>query len=136
MGTYLLAQKTQIASSVAPYDCVGLFVPTCQTNNPVWRHTFRLTWNTPWNVLASLQWRYIGAASLDSNSSQSTLALLTNVNGGSPAYSSADNKMDEVNYLDLSTAWRIGSTLTLRAGVNNVLDPDAPIISPADCRHR
>ena len=129
VGTYLISAKTQIASSIAPYDCAGLFGPTCQTDNPVWRHTFRVTWNTPWNILASLQWRYIGATSLDANSPQSTLALLTNLNGGSPAFSSADNTVAAVNYLDLSTAWRINSTLTVRAGVNNILDQDPPILS-------
>ena len=129
VGTYLISQKTQIASSVAPYDCAGLFGPTCQTDNPVWRHTFRITWNTPWNVLASLQWRYVGPTSLDANSTQSTLALLTSVNGGSPAFSSADNNLAAVNYLDLSTAWRVNTMLTLRAGVNNILDQDPPLLS-------
>jgi outer membrane receptor protein involved in Fe transport len=129
VGTYLISLKTQIASGVAPYDCAGLFGPTCQTDNPVWRHTFRVTWNTPWNVLASLQWRYIGGTSLDANSPQSTLALLTNLNGGSPAFSSADNNLASRSYLDLSTAWRVNSTLTVRAGVNNILDQDPPILS-------
>jgi len=128
-GTYLISNKTQIATGVAAYDCAGLFGPTCQTDNPVWRHTFRMTWNTPWNVLASLQWRYIGSASLDANSPQATLALLTGLNGGSPAFSSADNNVAAVNYLDLSTAWRVNSTLTVRAGVNNILDQDPPILS-------
>jgi iron complex outermembrane recepter protein len=129
VGTYLISDKTQIAPGIAPYDCAGLYGPTCQTDNPVWRSTFRMTWNTPWNVLASLQWRYIGSATLDATSPQSTLALLTGLSGGSPAFSSLDNSVAATNYLDLSTAWRVNSTLTVRAGVNNILDQDPPILS-------
>ena len=129
VGTYLISSKTQIAPGIAAYDCAGLFGPTCQTVNPTWRHTFRVTWNTPWNVLASLQWRYIGPTSLDANSSQSTLALLTSIAGGSPAFGPGDNNLASRSYLDLSTAWRVNQTLTIRAGVNNILDQDPPIVS-------
>ena len=128
VGTYLLAQTSTVAPGVAPYDCVGLFGPTCGSVDPVWRHTFRVTWNTPWNVLASLQWRYIGPTELDANSSQSTLALLSALaqQGG---FGPADNQLESRSYLDLSAAWRVNSILTIRAGVNNLLDQDPPIIS-------
>ena len=128
IGSYLLTQASTVAPRVAPYDCVGLFGPTCGSVNPNWRHTFRVTWNTPWNVLASLQWRYIGPTNLDANSTQQTLALLTSLSsqGG---FGPADNQLETRNYLDLSAAWRVNSTVTLRGGVNNILDRDPPIIS-------
>jgi iron complex outermembrane recepter protein len=128
VGTYLLSQKTQVSPLVAPYDCAGLFGPTCETDNPVWRHTFRITWNTPWNILASLQWRYLSGASLDINSTQPTLALLNAV-AGNGTFGPADDKLPAINYLDLSAAWRINATLTIRGGINNILDQDPPLIS-------
>jgi outer membrane receptor protein involved in Fe transport len=128
VGTYLISAKTDVAPGVAAYDCAGLFGPTCQTVNPVWRHQFRITWNTPWNVLASLQWRYIGGTSLDANSTQPTLALLTQL-AGQGGFSAADNNLAAVNYLDLSGAWRVNTNLTIRAGINNILDQDPPVVS-------
>ncbi|HLY78490.1 MAG TPA: hypothetical protein VKQ70_03895, partial [Caulobacteraceae bacterium] len=40
-----------------------------------------------------------------------------------------DNSLGSRSYLDLSAAWRINQTFTVRAGVNNLLDQDPPIIS-------
>ena len=128
VGTYLLSQKTQISPLVASYDCAGLFGPTCETDNPVWRHSLRVTWNTPWNILASLQWRYLGSTSLDINSTQPTLALLNSI-AGNGAFGPGDNQLAAVNYLDLSAAWRINSILTIRGGINNILDQDPPVVS-------
>ena len=121
VGTFQLKNTTQSLAGQPTYDCSGLFGSTCQLDDPVWRHDFRLTWNTPWNVLASLQWRYIGAASLDTNSPQPGLS-----NG---TFDYANARIPAVNYLDLSTAWRVNQTLTVRAGVQNILDQDPPIIS-------
>ena len=123
VGTYQLSNKTQNLASSPTYDCSGLFGPTCDTLDPTWRHEFRVTWNSPWNVLLSLQWRYIGSASFDSNSTQPGL------NGTfEPTFDHVNATLPAVNYLDLSTAWRVNTTVTLRAGVNNILDQDPPLL--------
>ncbi len=124
VGTYQVTNKTQTLSSEPTYDCAGLFGPTCQNVDPKWRHTFSLTWNTPWNVLARLQWRYIGGSSLDNNANQPVL-----FEGFLGEVDPDDAKLPAVNYLDLSGAWRINSALTLRGGINNILDQDPPLIS-------
>jgi outer membrane receptor protein involved in Fe transport len=124
-GTYLLSDKTQPLKGQPEYDCAGLFGPTCQTDNPVWRHTFRVTWNTPWNILASLQWRYMTAVTLDSNSTQAGLGG-PGLPGG---FDGPDNMLGSRSYLDLSGAWRINQTFTVRAGINNILDQDPPLVS-------
>jgi iron complex outermembrane recepter protein len=123
VGTYQLSNKTQSLVSSPTYDCSGLFGPTCNTFDPVWRHEFRLTWNTPWNILASLSWRYIGSASFDSNSTQPGLAGTFET-----AFDHVNATLPAVNYLDLAGAWRVNSTLTVRAGVNNILDQDPPTL--------
>jgi iron complex outermembrane receptor protein len=127
VGTYLLSDKSQPLKGQPEYDCTGLFGPTCQTDNPTWRHTFRVTWNTPWNVLASLQWRYLSGTTLDANSTQPGLGGPGLVASG--GFDAADNALASRSYLDLSTAWRVNQTLTVRAGVNNILDQDPPLVS-------
>ncbi len=123
VGTYQVTAKTQNLAGQPTYDCAGLFGPTCLAVDPKWRHVFSLTWNTPWNVLARLQWRYIGGTSLDNNSTQAGL-----FEGFLGETDPNDAKLPAVSYLDISGAWRINSALTLRAGINNVLDQDPPLM--------
>ena len=122
-GTYQVKNTTQTLPGQPTYDCAGLFGPTCQTVDPKWRHIFSVTWNTPWNILARLQWRYIGETSLDNNSTQT--ALFEQFLG---AVDPVDARMPAISYLDLSGAWRVNQTLTVRAGVNNLLDQDPPLM--------
>jgi len=103
------------------YDCAGLFGPTCQTVNPKWRHTFRATWKTPWDVLVSAQWRYIGSADLELNTNDPTL--------GNGRIDTFDAKLDAVSYLDLAVIWDIRKWFQVRAGVNNIFDKDPQIIN-------
>jgi len=113
-GSYLL--KSAAFSAGSTQDCAGLFGPLCQTVNPRWRHTFRMTWNTPWNALFSVQWRYIGSTRLDQNVFQN-------------AGNTADGQLPSYSYLDLATEWHVNTAVTVRAGVNNVLDSDPPIVT-------
>ena len=107
------------------YDCAGLFGSTCLNGsvNPKWRHNLRVNWDTPWKVLLSAQWRFIGRSSFDNNSSQPFLQgqeegffdpVLTHI----PNYS----------YLDLSAIWRVARGIEVRAGINNVFDKDPPFL--------
>jgi iron complex outermembrane receptor protein len=120
-GSLVLTNKTQTLPGVAFYDCAGLFGSICQTVNPRWRHIFSVTWQTPWKVEGRIQWRFIGGTTLDTNSTQPAL--------NSPPFDVADNLLPAVSYLDLAAEYRPFSMLTLRAGINNVLDTDPPLIS-------
>jgi iron complex outermembrane receptor protein len=120
-GSALLSATTIQYPGAPSYDCVGLYGPSCQTVNPRWRHNLRASWETPWNVEFSALWRFIGPVTLDSNTSQVGLS-----NGN---YDAFDARMPGMNYLDLSASWRVISSLQIRAGVNNVLDRDPPIVS-------
>lgn len=128
VGTYLDFAKSAFPNgtltdpkAIGVRQCAGLFGPICGLPEPRWRHKFRATWNTPWNVDLSMQWRYIQAEQLDVNSSD---PILNNglrksiIDGQIPAYS----------YIDLSVAWRVRSNISIRAGVNNVFDKDPPIL--------
>jgi outer membrane receptor protein involved in Fe transport len=125
-GTYLQHETTQPIPTDSAYDCAGLFGSTCQTVNPRWRHIARVTWKTPVNLLVSAQWRFIGATSLDNNTGN---PLLVNTTFGPGVIDQFDGRIPNYDYLDLSAIYEVSKHLTLRAGVNNVLDKDPPVIS-------
>jgi outer membrane receptor protein involved in Fe transport len=123
-GTYLLHSLAQPLPGAATYDCAGLFGFTCQTVNPHWHHMFRTTWNTPWNVATSLTWRYIGGVSEDNDSNDPTLHLLS----WQGSYDYENAKISAYNYLDLEVTWDVTKAVQIRAGANNILDKDPPLI--------
>ena len=123
-GSWL--QQTTFTPNAAAhtYDCAGLFGATCNNGvNPRWRHNVRVTWDTPWKVQASVQWRYIGGTSFDNNSADPTLNFAelgyrSSINAEVPSYS----------YLDLTAAVQVWRGIEVRAGINNVLDKEPPVI--------
>jgi iron complex outermembrane receptor protein len=106
------------AGSIGEYDCAGLFGPTCLTPSPEWRHSARLTWQTPWNLDLSLAWRHFDEVDLDTTTSNPLLA-------GDPA--PVDTKLDAQDYFDVAGTWTFAETYTVRLGINNVLDDDPPL---------
>jgi outer membrane receptor protein involved in Fe transport len=88
----------------------------------------RVSWQTPWNVLLSVQWRYIGSVAVDANDGQANLQLINNATNGG-AFDAFDAKLGAVSYLDLSAIWDISPHFSIRAGVNNVLDRDPPLVN-------
>jgi outer membrane receptor protein involved in Fe transport len=125
-GSWLDKNTTQPLPTEPSYNCAGLFGVTCQTVNPRWRHTARLNWQTPVDVLLSLQWRFIGSTKLDNNTGNPLLATSAL---GAGAYDAFDSHMPNVSYLDLSAIYNVTKNVSVRAGVNNLLDKDPPVIS-------
>jgi iron complex outermembrane recepter protein len=121
-GAYMLHNETQPIPGGVTYDCVGLFGATCQTVSPRWRHTLRTTWETAWNVSASLTWRFIGPVTQDNDSQQPGLA--GNTFG---AFDYFNYRIPGFNYIDLEATWDVNKVLQLRAGASNVLDKDPPV---------
>jgi outer membrane receptor protein involved in Fe transport len=120
-GSDLMKATTTPTPGAHTYDCAGLFGPTCQTVNPKWRHTLRVSWQTPWDVMLSAQWRYIGQVKLETNTSDPTLT-----NGKTDVF---DAKIPAESYLDLSGVWNVRQGFSVRAGVNNVFDKDPPLLN-------
>jgi outer membrane receptor protein involved in Fe transport len=137
-GAYLLRDTTTPYPGSGSYDCAGLFGNTCQNGsvNPHWRHTLRLTWDTPWNVLLSAQWRFIGPTSFDNNSSNPLLAGAEESSQGpaapAPYYDQFNARIPGYSYLDLTAVWHALHNLEFRAGVTNLLDKDPPLIPSGD----
>lgn len=123
-GAYLQHMTSTPYVGAHTYDCAGLFGYTCQTVNPRWHHIFRTTWNTPWNASFSTTWRYIGKVTEDNNTGDPTLQ-----NATYGAYDYVNGSIKSYSYLDLQATYNVYKGVQLRAGVNNVLDKDPPIIN-------
>ena len=128
-GTWLQHAETQPLPSDPAYECAGLYGVTCQTVNPRWRHVARVTWQTPYDVQLSAQWRFIGSASLDNNTGNPLLATSAYATKTGQGYDSFDAKLPSYSYLDLSAMYEISKNLSVRVGVNNLLDKDPPLIN-------
>jgi outer membrane receptor protein involved in Fe transport len=87
-----------------------------------------VNWETPYHVLLSAQWRFIGSAKLDTNTGNP--ALLDNSSPYGPGvFDSFDARLPNMSYLDLTARWDVNHMLSVRAGANNVLDKDPPLVS-------
>jgi len=127
VGTWTREYITQPTTGGGTFDCVGLYGPVCSANAqggpiPEWRHKLRVTWTTPWPLTLSASWRYISSVNFDANQTNVFLAdPLGRTN-------TVDDEIESYNYLDLSGTWKLRDTMTLRFGVNNVLDKDPPFL--------
>lgn len=122
-GTWL--KNLIFSPGAAPsYDCAGRFGPACSPITPTWRHRFLLDWDTPVSGLsAGATWRFFGSGTntlLDPKTPDYIPGLT--LTGPLP-----DARIPSYSYLDLrlSYAW---DKITVRVGVNNVLDKDPPTI--------
>jgi iron complex outermembrane recepter protein len=120
-GSYLLKASTVSLPGEPEYDCVGLFGTQCATLNPRWRHTLRINWRAPHDVVVSAAWRYFGEVKLETDTNEPTIG-----NGGVNIF---NHLLPARSYLDLSARWNINDMFSVRAGVNNVLDQDPPLVN-------
>jgi len=130
-GALLLKSQTQPFPGGPSYNCAGLYGGVCLTVNPRWRHNLRTTWNMPWNLELAATWRFIGKVSLDNNDSNPLLYGHTylNRNTGGPAFNYFDARLPNFSYLDLAATWHAYKGIEIRAGINNVLDKDPPLVT-------
>jgi iron complex outermembrane recepter protein len=120
VGTLLqeLETDTGLGLGNSVYDCAGFYANQCGVPNPEYRHRARLTWLSPWDVDVSGTWRHYGESEVG------VLGADGSLNNSTPRI---DKVLEEQNYLDLAAVWQVMDNVTLRAGVNNVLDNDPPL---------
>ncbi|MHB1871011.1 MAG: TonB-dependent receptor domain-containing protein [Steroidobacteraceae bacterium] len=135
-GTYMLGFYTTTVAAIPStrYDCAGYYGPICGEPVSKWRHRASVTWMTPWHGLqATATWRYYSAVTLDQLSPNPTLGL---INGGASIangqISNTDAHIGSYSYLDLTAAMPVAPGVTVRLGVNNVLDKQPPVIGLSD----
>ena len=125
-GTYLINLKINPGGGVKQYDCAARFGPDCAPVTPKWRHRFSADWDTPVTGFSTgATWRFFGRA----RNELLDPAMPAYVGPGVIAANGPpqDANIPTISYLDLrvSYAW---DKITVRAGVNNVLDKDPPMI--------
>ncbi len=116
--TLLKTLVTEEIKGDGKFDCVGYYGFSCGTPNPEWRSKSRVSWATPWNVDLALTWRYMSAVQADTLSQNPLLIGQT---------LSVNAELAAQNYFDLAGAWNATKNITVRAGVNNLLDKDPPV---------
>lgn len=116
VGTFLQELETKpLPTSEAEdiYDCVGYYAGNCGASNPEYRHKASVTWNDAEGVFSVTgTWRYYGEVEID---------------GGDDG--SINGVLDAQNYLDLTGSWAATDYLSLRLGVNNIMDEEPPLSS-------
>ena len=120
-GTWVNNLTTVLPDGTS-YNCVGLYGVTCGTPTPAWRSSLRMTWNTPWAVSLSLNWRFIDSANLDFNTNQPDLQNFYK------DLTPTDAHIPTFNYFDLAATWKVKDRYTIRGGINNIFDRTAPLL--------
>ena len=77
---------------------------------PDLQNRLRITWDTPWDVTASLMWRHTSAVD---SSDRFVIGL------------------PRMDYFDLAAVWNITDSAKVYAGINNLADRDPPIVGSA-----
>ena len=139
-GAWLQHSTQTPTRGSATFDCAGLFGNTCATGtsgsvNPHWPGIIPAhRVETPWNVLFSAQWRFIGPTSFDNNSTNPLLAGVeeSGANNGPPYDDPYQARNPGYSYIDLAAIWHLDRHMELRAGVNNALDKDPPVLPEND----
>jgi iron complex outermembrane receptor protein len=119
-GSAILKAETQPTPGALKYDCAGLFGNTCQTVDPQWRHNFRVSWRTPWDVMVSGNWRFLSSVEYEGNTTDPTLTK-----GKIDTF----DHIPDYNYFDVSAQWNVRKGVVLTAGVNNVFDKNPPLLN-------
>jgi len=102
-----------------PDDCLGFFTGPCDdiVGQPTfeYRHVATAAWRTNRNVDVTLSWRFL----------DSVQRFGTDTADG--ATGGIGDTFDSESFFDLSAVWRLNDSVTLNAGINNLLDTDPPI---------
>jgi hypothetical protein len=88
---------------------------------PKWRHKARTTLQTPFGLGLSLQSRFVGKVKAETLQDNGTVGGEFNFDPGL--------KIKSQTYFDLAATYTLFDKVNLRAGVNNVLDNDPPLVT-------
>lgn len=115
LSTWVEKFETQTSTADPLNDYVGTIGTGTGSATPEWRHTVNAGWRlSPFSVTATARF-------IDSMVHSAT------VTGGSPV---TNTGTDSVWYFDLRGTYDITDRVTLRVGVNNLLDEEPQIYSP------
>jgi outer membrane receptor protein involved in Fe transport len=127
LGTWL--RKFKVDNNLSqPYDCAGYYGPVCSgavvaggAPMPKWRHKLRTTWESPFGLGVSVNWRRVGKVKAET--------LQDNETVGSQNLFDPGLRIKAQDYIDLAATYTLLDRINLRAGVNNVFDNDPPLVT-------
>lgn len=113
VGTYLNELKEQPLPGAPVNECAGYWDRgVCGQPSPEWRHNLRVSWSTPWDATLTATWRYLGEADEFNFTSREV----------------GPTKFSAQNYLDVAATWHAYENISLRFGINNLLDREPPLM--------
>lgn len=137
-GSYLLHQKQDVElhnadgtlEKLGSAECKGYYGDFCGVPNPTFRSRTRLTYSPNDHVSISGLWRYYGPTNSEYASTQvgsdgNTLIPFAGYGKDALKY----DKIKAYSYFDLSATVTTTEHLQLRAGVNNLMDKNPPLIA-------
>jgi outer membrane receptor protein involved in Fe transport len=123
-GTYTM--ESSLENDLYGYDCVGLFGDVCLQPTPEWRHRATFSWETGFNAVFNVAWRFTGSVLTDYSSDDPDLGdpatVPDMISTGWGAY-----KIDDYNLFDLSGTYNFNENVQITVGVNNILDKSPPL---------
>jgi len=105
---FVFKWEQQEYPGAASLRCEGVYGLGCQLPTPELKNRMQTTWATPWNVTASLIWRYI----------EGTEELIS---GGGQGLD-----LEDQSYFDIAASWDVTDWAQVRFGINNLLDEAPP----------
>lgn len=124
-ANYQIENETIAVEGAAPFDCVGYYDDSCANPTFEYAHNVTLAYTSPWHVRGNVLWRYLSAVERIDSIDTETGAITTFSQAGTDVSSS---KIDGEHYFDVAAFWDVNDHVELRAGVNNVLDNDPPLV--------
>jgi len=121
-GTYTMTDYFE--NPLVAYDCVGYFGFQCGQVAPEWRHRFRATWETNFNLNISLGWRHLGQTEVDDASPNPDIGDPDAM----PRWEA--NDIDTIaahNWFDLALSYLMNNGIRFTIGVNNIFDEEPPL---------
>lgn len=107
VGTYVDSWQWQELPGQVPFECAGSYLNgPCFRPRPELATNLRTTWVTPWDASISLLWRYMSEITDESE---------------------FDYPLPSTDYFDLAGTWNVTDSISLRLGINNLLDEDPPL---------
>jgi len=125
IGTHMMADR--FANPLIDYDCIGFYGNQCGIPDADWRHRARFSWETNFNWVFTMGWRYIHSVLVDDASDNPQLGNPGAVEGPGGWKVNDAYKLPAFNYIDLAFSVNFARNFQWVLGINNVFDEEPPL---------
>ena len=125
IGTYMMLDEFE--NPLIKYDCVGYYGVQCGIPDAEWRHRARFSWETNFNWVFTMGWRFIGSVLIDDASPDPDLGNPDAIDGPGGWKVNGAYENPSFNYIDLAVSVNFARHLQWVLGVNNVFDEEPPM---------